>query len=505
MVLLVALLIAASPPGKQAAPPPAKASVANGKARPAPARPYCAGSYADDFAALSKEAVDSSNRPENQFAYCVRNTATYECLSYAPDGSVRRTKKTATAHGTAFGYKRQGQETLLLTNYHVAEYTPVTDEEHTVANVPAGCKRVSDQLRIVDNERDSFEGDDIPLNRVVIDPALDAAVVKSKTPLNVMPWKVGRSSALRERNVVEVRGFPLGVFRATVQGRVTTVFDHDDFKDWNHDDFVVDAQLSTGNSGSPVLAVNCQSGEYELVGIFHADYSRGNSLNVVVHIDEVRELMTTLKRTSIVKPGDAPLTAQARRRLMEDAAEAGHLFMAVGSAPVEVRPREDGALLYSLFPRDFPARGWPVLVIEDLDNSVKGGFGQIGRVWFGNARGLKERRLEDLDEQDRLAVERTLDGMRRAALLAGNHRRVSARAFASREAAEDLAQLEKEMKRAANQSRDACQSVLELADKLAPVKDEDAVPAARPFIHAGSESAESTDPAAQPAPAPSAP
>ena len=32
--------------------------------------------------------------------------------------------------------------------------------------------------------------------------------------------------------------------------------DHDDYGEWDHDDFVVDALLSAGNSGSPVLAVS---------------------------------------------------------------------------------------------------------------------------------------------------------------------------------------------------------------------------------------------------------
>ena len=102
---------------------------------------------------------------------------------------------------------------------------------------------------------------------------------------------------LHERNVVEVRGFPLGAFAATNVGKVVSAFDHDDEGDWDHDDFVVDALLSTGNSGSPVLAVSCKTGEFELVGVYHAGYTHGSALNVVVGIDQLRDLMTTLKRT----------------------------------------------------------------------------------------------------------------------------------------------------------------------------------------------------------------
>jgi serine protease Do len=362
-----------------------------------------------------------------------------------------------------------------------------------VAGVPSGCKRVSDQLRIVDNEKDSFESDDIPLLRVVSDPALDAAVVKTKSPLNIMPWKLGRSSMLKERNFVEVRGFPLGAFRATVQGRVTSVFDHDDYRDWNHDDFVVDAQLSAGNSGSPVLAVNCESGEYELVGLYHADYSRGNSLNVVVHIDQVRELMTTLKRSPLSRPDDAPLTAHVRRRIAEYATASVHLFLPLGSIPVEVRLRSDGALLYSVFEREFPLHSWPAVVIEDLDNSGEGGFGKFVRVWLGNSRGLKEYRLEDLADADHAIVDRSVETIRRAATLAATHRALTVKAATSRQAADDLSNLEREIKRTSAQGKELSQNLLELAERLGPKLMTEAVSHARPFS--------SADPAAVPTPA----
>src|SRR6266853_1186690 len=114
--------------------------------------------------------------------------------------------------------------------------------------LPTAC----DALRIVDNESDAYERDDIPLSRVVTDPQLDVAVLKARVPLTTLPWQVGRSAALRERNVVDVRGFPLGAFRATNVGKVVSAYDHDDEKDWDHDDFVIDALLSPGNSGSPV-------------------------------------------------------------------------------------------------------------------------------------------------------------------------------------------------------------------------------------------------------------
>ncbi len=470
------------------------------KGPPGTRAPYCSGTYADDFAALSKSSSDLANKPGASFTYCVRTTATYECLSYGGDGSIRRSKHQSTAHGTAFAYRKQNTgETLLLTNAHVAEWPAVTDDDHVVSGVPTGCKRVGDQLHIVDNEKDTFEGDDIPLNKVVTDASLDMAVVKSKLTLNVMPWKIGRSSALQERNVVEVRGFPLGAFKATVQGRVTSAFDHDDFKEWDHDDFVVDAQLSGGNSGSPVVAVNCQTGEYELVGVFHADYSRGNSLNVVVHIDQVRELMTTLKRTAGLQADTAPLGVAARRRLLEATTEVAHLFLPFGPVPAEARARVDGAMVYSLYSRDFPLHGWPLVVFEDLDRSTAGGFGQLGRVWAGNARGLKEVPVDQLDEDERLQLDKSLDSLRRTALLVAGLRRVTTRSQTSREAADDLARLEKEIRRIGANGRDLSLSLSDFADKYAPTPSDEPVAALRPYQATAADAPVAPAPPAAPA------
>src|SRR6185295_8500927 len=227
---------------------------------------YCSGAYADDFAALSAAAREAEQKPQSQsWVYAIRTSAVYECLSYAGDGNVRRVRRKALAHGTGFGYRQQNGETFILTNHHVAEWPPVTDDEHKVDDVPPGCKRVSDALRIVESERDSYDRDDIPLQRVVTDKSMDMAVLKAHALLPILPWKVGRSSDLKERNVVDVRGFPLGAFKATNVGKVVSTYDHDDEKDWDHVDFVVDAQLSPGNSGSPVLAVACPRSDGALI------------------------------------------------------------------------------------------------------------------------------------------------------------------------------------------------------------------------------------------------
>src|SRR5579863_1728202 len=188
-------------------------------------QPFCSGAYADDFGALQSTARDFDRHPEATFSYCTRNSAIYECISYGPDGAVRRERTRAIMHGTAFAYRQQGNDTLLLTNDHVASWPAVTDALHAVDGVPSGCKKISESLTLVDDESDSYARDDVTLSTVVTDPQLDVAVLRAHAPLQVMRWKVGSSAALRERNVVEVRGFPLGAFRATNVGKVIVAHD----------------------------------------------------------------------------------------------------------------------------------------------------------------------------------------------------------------------------------------------------------------------------------------
>src|SRR5262245_12435344 len=150
---------------------------------PAPNNLFCAGDYADDLGALASSARALDRAPASQFSYCVRNTAMYECISYGADGDVRRVRRRAVLHGTAFAYEQRGAATLLLTNDPGASWPAVTDEDHAVDGVPAGCKKVSETLRIVDNDEDAYDLDDIPLSRVVTDPQRDVSVLRAHTKL----------------------------------------------------------------------------------------------------------------------------------------------------------------------------------------------------------------------------------------------------------------------------------------------------------------------------------
>src|SRR5207302_1165750 len=157
----------------------------------------------------------------------------------------------------------------------------------------------------------------IPLTRLLSDPAGDIAVLKAHRTLPVMPWRIGRSGALRPGNAVHVRGFPLGAFPALNTGKVINPYTQDSEKGWNHADFVVDALLSAGNSGSPVFAISCRTSEPELVGVFHAGYAEAAALNVVVAVDQLREELDTLRLPRRDAGLRSEITAQDRERVVK--------------------------------------------------------------------------------------------------------------------------------------------------------------------------------------------
>jgi S1-C subfamily serine protease len=472
LALGIALLADPPPPkpGADAVPPAASAQLtsASGSA------PYCEGEYADDLAILLPRARELEQK-QPAYTFCIRSTAAYDCPFYGTDGTLRRSRRRVKAHGTGFAYRQVDGGTLLLTNDHVAEWPAVTDEDHAVDGVPAGCKRVSDALKIVDSESDEYDPDDIPLMRVVVDTQLDVAIVKARTALPVMPWKIGRSAGLRERNAVNVSGFPLGVLKADNVGKVISVYDRDQYKDWSHDDFVVDALLSPGNSGSPVFAVSCKTGEFELVGIYHAAYQRGSALNVVVAIDQVRDLMVTLKRTT--RPKSDPsvaLDATSRARLTEAVRASLEPFFRFGALPAAVHARGDGALLFEVLSAEFPLRLEPLLVIEDLPPPGQE-FGMMGRVWAGNRRGLKAYARTDLDGDSQGQSLRILDALRRDASLTFVYRTAAAGADGSKARFDQVARLELALRRASMLHQDLSQTVADLAERLGPDVGERAV------------------------------
>jgi len=430
-------------------------------------RGNCLGVYAEDLSAMSRHARDVEATAVS-YSFAIRTTAVYECVSYGGDGRIKRVTSPTRAHGTGFGYRYDGGDTLLLTNEHVADWPDVTDEEHPVEGVSSGCKRLSDSLAIVDDDRDDYAADDIPLTRVVVDPALDIAILRAHAKLAILPWRVGKSASLVSRDAVEVKGFPLGKFRATNTGKVVSPYHHDDQDVRNHDDFIIDALLAAGGSGSPVLAVSCATGELELVGIFHSRYTGASALNVVIAIDQVRELMATLRRSPTPREPVAEIDQAARIRLTEAIVhDPNPWFFSLAHLTAKAYARADGSLVFAVFPGDFPRQNRPLLVLEDLKADDPTHFGALGNVYLAAPTGLLLYSPADADADLHAQLARTLELFRRDALAALDNRAAVQTTAKSREAFERATKKRLAFVRMLESQRRAIQVMIDLAARVA--------------------------------------
>jgi S1-C subfamily serine protease len=313
-------------------------------------KPLCTGRYADVLAAMAAAARTREARASADYVYCLRATAVYEQVSYGRGGRIRRQYHVKVRHGTGFAYRKRGGDWLVATNQHVVAFPEVTGEDGDLEGVPAGARRVRQEVRIVANEAEPDAPDQIRLSGVVEDGTLDVAVLASRKPLNLLPYRFGRSGELRVGNSVLVRGFPLGAFAAANAGHVIAVGQRDLERGWDHEDFAVDALLNLGSSGSPVLAVSCETGEPELVGIYHAGYRGAQGLNVVIALDGLRSVLEDLVATP--RPAPAPV-AGADPREARAALASGPLVMPFGGRAVRVERDGDGVRFAVLDPR-FP-------------------------------------------------------------------------------------------------------------------------------------------------------
>jgi serine protease Do len=425
----------------------------------------CEGEYADTLQVQSGRTRDLEQGPRSQYSYLIRSTAKYECPFFGSDGKLRRRRVQASELGSAFAYEVSGGETYLMTNEHVAAWPDVTDSLHRIDGVADGCKRVEDKLRIVRDERDDYEPGQTPLTRVAVEPLLDAAILKASQRLNALPYRIGKSAGLRQGNAVEVRGFPLGVMQAVSSGKIVNPYDRDQEQGWDHVDFVIDALLSEGNSGSPVLAVSCRTRDLELVGVYHAGYKGHGALNVVVGIDQLREFMRKKRRVprAISPEGGSGAPGVAERTRLKDALAGGALpLFDFGGLVVRAEPA-DGTLLYHVYGRQFPLDDRPVVVLEDLPREDT--FGELGRLWVQGQTGWREwpRTALGTDERDLLA--RVGDSIRLQMLHTIDYRHALANP-ASADERRHGRDLSRALARDQPLARDLAANLLDTADRL---------------------------------------
>ena len=466
MVLFPAVALAASPAVTGEVALAAFDRSPNSPMRRAIDQASCTGEYADEILALSNEAREFERRPEASYSYCLRNTAQYECLSYGRDGKVRKSAITVEAHGSAFAYKVKSGDYYLLTNEHVANWPLVTDEDHVVDDVPPGCKKIDEQLHLVRDESDDYEPGWIPVQRVVTDPYLDAAVLKTRHQLNVMPYRVGRSALLRAGNIVQARGYPLGIMQATNSGKVVTPYDLDREKGWNHVDFVTDALLTKGNSGSPVFAISCRTGALELVGIYHAGYRGSPALNVVVGIDQLHDLMENFRRSKPpVSDSREPLGPDAHARIVAALQRVDALpFFAVGDRVARARLWPDGRVTYEIFSDAFPASDAVDFTLEETAAPDGGTLTMLSVTGTTGPPRRSETARLDAEAQD---VARNLFELtRRQFLLTMNYRLATIDSGRTREAFRHVQDLAQQIDGTRGQGTELLHSMKEVASRI---------------------------------------
>lgn len=348
--------------------------------------------YADTLSAMKAAAREREARPAADYVYCLRATAVYEHLSYGRGGKLRRQYYTKTRHGTGFAYGARGGESLVATNHHVVDFPEVTGEDTELEGVPAGSRRVREEVRIVTSEAEPEAPGQHALSAVVSDEALDVAVLSTPTKLRTLPYRTGSARDLRVGDAVLVRGFPLGAFPAANAGRVIAVGQRDLDRGWDHEDFAVDALLNLGSSGSPVLAVSCTTGEPELVGIYHAGYKGAQGLNVVVGIDQVRGLLEGLRASPREVAARDPGVDRASARAV---LAKGPVVMPFGGRVVRAE-LSGGGVRFSLLDASYPLSTRVELAVLDTGpRSGPGGDELSEALWEQLGLVLHYRRVEE--------------------------------------------------------------------------------------------------------------
>jgi hypothetical protein len=353
--------------------PAALAALASLPAQGAPVErgagsPPCPSRYADSLAAMSPPSRERESRAAADWVHCLRATAVYEHLSYGRGGKVLHAYHSKTRHGTGFAFRKRGGEWLVATNHHVVTFPEVTGEGQELEGVPPGSRRVRVEVRIVPGEAAPDSADQIVLRPVLADEPLDLAILASRAPLRLAPYKLGRSADLRVGNAVLVRGYPLGAFMAVNAGRVIGLGQRDVERGWDHEDFAVDALLNLGSSGSPVLAVSCETGEPEMVGVYHAGYRNAQGLNVVIAIDELRGVLEDLRPPIRPTPAPEPPAdpAEARAALAQ-----GPILIPFGRRAVRVEPWGE-AIRFAVLDATFPLSARVELTIVDRGTAADG-------------------------------------------------------------------------------------------------------------------------------------
>ena len=187
----------------------------------------------------------------------------------------------------------------------------------------------------------------------------------------------------------------------------------------------------------------------------------------MVAIDQVRDLMTTLKRSPKHADPVLALDGAARARVVDGGERDDPPFFAFGSLVASVRARADGALVFAVYPERLPAHDPPAARDRRPPDDV-GVFGTLGSVYVGGARGLQPYVLADADADSQAMIAHTLDLLRQDALAMFDYRSTTATPGSSRATYDHNERTKRAMTRTLEAQREASQAVVELASRPLP-------------------------------------
>jgi serine protease Do len=248
------------------------------------------------------------------------------------------------------------------------------------------------------------------------------------------------------------------------QGQVINPVDHDHFGDWEHDDFIIDAALSSGNSGSPVLAISKRTGEYELVGLFHAEYVSGHGLNAVIGIDQLRDLMFTLKRPARDAQADHRPGTELRAEFVAGVSKPEFVpYLTLGGLTVGVHLAGQN-LVYEIFSGTFPADARRLALLVDSPSPTA--FGQLASLWTADDGQFTAHDPSRLDSEGQARITDLLRRLHEISSTTMRLRALRARASSSRQAQQDLDQELRAASRRSSSDGDLSQAFSDLVERL---------------------------------------
>jgi hypothetical protein len=224
-----------------------------------------------------------------------------------------------------------------------------------------------------------------------------------------------------------------------------------------------------------VLALSCKRAELELVGIYHAGYKGHSALNVVVGIDQIREMMLKKKRIARAAPEGSPVVgAEARKRLRDGLAGGALPLFEFGGMHVLVGSTGE-TLHYHVYGRDFPTDDRRVAVLED--RAAATGFGELSRIWVRGETGMHVWAASELGVDERDLLIRLGEALRQQMQWVLTYRRSLAAQSLPEERKRGRDTL-RTIDRQAIAARELTANLVDLVERLAPSRENPAVASA---------------------------